>query len=62
VRGIDRYKEWVRLIRTGDPDNICAAVAGLEARQEQFGLSGGEELMLQRARELLAEGADEVDP
>lgn len=56
MRGTDRYKEWVRLIRTGDPENIRTAVAGLETRQEQFGLSGGEERMLQRARELLAEG------
>lgn len=62
MRGIDRYKEWVRLIRTGEPENIRTAVAGLETRQEQFGLSGGEKRMLQRARQLLAEGGADAEP
>ncbi|MGC8512710.1 MAG: hypothetical protein ACP5P1_06710 [Acidimicrobiales bacterium] len=62
MRGIDRYKEWVRLIRTGDPENIRTAVAGLETRQEQFGLSRGEERILQRARELRAEGGADAEP
>lgn len=62
MRGINRYKEWVRLIRTGEPENIRIAVVGLETRQEQFGLSGGEERMLQRARQLLAKGGADADP
>ena len=62
MRGIDRYKEWVRPIRTGEPKNICTAVAGLETRQEQFWLSGGEERMLQRARQLLSEGGADAEP
>ncbi|HET9117606.1 MAG TPA: hypothetical protein VFN75_05945 [Pseudonocardiaceae bacterium] len=62
MRATDRYKQWVRLIRTGEPENIRTAVESLETRQRQFGLPGGEERMLQRARELLAEGGSGAEP